>query len=271
MTTVPVSPHGVPLLGLGTWPLAAEAAQEAILMALDVGFRHIDTAQMYGNEADVGRAVAASGLKREQVFITTKVKPDNVGEAEFGESLRRSLDDLKTGYVDLLLIHWPPKQDFDGALARLTEAKEQGLARRIGVSNFNVAMLERAVTLAPVVNLQVEFHPLIDQTKIQAAAQRLGLTLSAYTPLGRGATMREPEVQAVARRLGRPGSEVVLRWIVQQGIAAIPKSAKRANAESNFRCLDFTLSDSDMAAIGGLKRHNRRLIDWPGNAPVWDS
>ena len=265
-----VSPNGIPLQGFGTWPLSAAQARSAILMALEVGFRHIDTAQLYGNEAEVGAAVAASGLKRAEVFITTKVKPDNLSRAQFLPSVRRSLEDLQTDRADLLLIHWPPKQDFEAMIALLAEAKAQGLAARIGVSNFNLAMLQKAAALAPLVSLQVEFHALIDQSRMKAAADRLGLTVSAYTPLGRGAVMKDPAVQKVAAETGKPASEVALAWIFQQGVAAIPMTTKRANADSNFRARTLVLSPAQMAALTAASRQNRRFVNPPGWGPDWD-
>jgi diketogulonate reductase-like aldo/keto reductase len=273
MSPPELTPQGIPILGMGTYPLDGEACIEAVLTAFDVGFRHIDTAQMYGNEAATGEAVQRSGLRREELFIVTKVMPGNIGKARFLASVRKSLDDLKVDRVDLLLIHWPPRDDFDGALDRLLEAHDKGYAERIGVSNFTIAQMEQAQKRAGgrLVNNQVEFQPLLDQSRLKAAADRLGMCLSAYSPLGRGLALKEPVVTGIAERLGRPPAEIVLRWIIQQGVVAIPMTTKRANAESNLRALEFELADAHMAAISALTKQNRRLINPSAWAPQWDS
>jgi diketogulonate reductase-like aldo/keto reductase len=236
-----------------------------------VGFRHIDTAQMYGNEADVGHAIA--DVKRENVFITTKIDRGNLGKRRFASSLARSLNDLSVSSVDLLLIHWPPRDGaFNEAIDALCEAQQRKQARMIGISNFNTALMRRAAERAtlPLVNNQVEFHPLLDQSKVMAEAKRLGMALTAYAPLARGAALREPVIVEIARRLDRPPSEIVLRWITQQGVAAVPHTTKRANMESNLRALSFKLSDADMAAISALRKQNRRVIA-PAGWAEWDT
>ncbi len=273
MTRVRTTPQDIPLIGLGTWPLKGDECLRAVATGLEVGIRHIDTAQLYGNEREVGQAVAKSGLKREDVFIVTKVMLDNLDPVRFIPSVHRSIEALGTSYVDLLLIHWPPRQNFEGALASLNEALDTRLARRIGISNFNIAQIEKAQALSAgrLVNLQVEFHTLLDQSRVKATAEKLGMCLSAYSPLARGEVMKHPIIAAIAARLGRPASEVALRWIVQQGVVAIPMTTKRENAASNLRALDFELADLDMAAITALNRQNRRLISPAGWAPQWDA
>jgi 2,5-diketo-D-gluconate reductase B len=264
--------NGIPILGFGTWPLSSEEARRAILTALEVGFRHIDTAQMYGNEAEVGGALAASGVKREELFIVTKVAPGNIGRDSFMPSVEKSLVHLG-GPVDLLLIHWPPAEDiFDAAVDLLSEAKERGHAKAIGVSNFTIAMMMRAAKRArsPLLTNQVEFHPLIDQAKLKEAATKLGIAISAYAPLGRGAVMKDPVIQAIARKHGRPASEVALAWITQQDVIAIPMTTKRDNAISNLRALDLVLSAADMAAISKVSKGHKRIVSPAGWAPDWD-
>jgi 2,5-diketo-D-gluconate reductase B len=266
--------NGIPILGYGTWPLAGDECYRGVLMALEAGIRHIDSAQMYGNERDVGRAIAASRLGRDEIFLVTKVAPDNLSNARFPGSVEQSLDALRVDHVDLLLIHWPPAEKwFEAMIGRLNEAHERKQAGMIGVSNFNIAQMKRAAELATarIVNNQVEYHPLLDQSRLKAEADRLGIALSAYSPLGRGAVLREQVILDIARRLNRPPSEVALRWIIQNGVIALPMTTKRENCQSNLRALDFELSDADMRAITALNAQNRRLVSPAGWAPKWDN
>lgn len=263
----------IPSLGYGTFPLTGAAARDGVAMAFDAGYRHIDTAQMYRNEAAVGDAVRASGLARADLFIVSKVLPDNFGADRFRESVRRSLDDLGLDSLDLLLLHWPPAASaFDAVLDRLAEMHDAGYARAVGVSNFTAAMMKRAQERLPVPVLtnQVEFHPLIDQSRLHAAAARLDITLSAYCALARGEAVRHPGVRAVARSLGRTPAQTVLRWIVQQGVVAVAMTTKRANAEANLGAADFTIPDDAMAQLSALRATKRRLVSPAGLAPAWD-
>jgi 2,5-diketo-D-gluconate reductase B len=260
--------NGIPLLGLGTYPLAGPEAEDAVRMALDLGIRHIDTAQMYGNEAAVGRGLKAGGAP----FVVTKVDPGNVGQERFSASVKKSMDDLG-GPADLLLIHWPPAEaDFDAALDRLMRAKSDGLAKAVGVSNFSPAMMRRAQarTGGAMVCNQVEFHPLLDQRAIVAAGKELGIAISAYSPLKRGEALKPPEIQSIAQRLNRPPSEIVLRWIMQQGVIAIPMTTKRVNAQSNLRALDFELNAEEMAAISAVGTRAGRMVNPSWMAGRWD-
>lgn len=265
--------NGIPILGFGTYPLSSDEADRAISTALELGFRHVDTAQMYGNEAEVGRALARSGIARKELYIVTKVDPGNVGADRFLSSVERSLAHLN-GAVDLLLIHWPPAdKQFDKAVDLLVEAKERGFAGAIGVSNFTIAMMKRAQARASsaLIANQVEFHPLIDQARVREEAEKLGMALMAYCPLGRGEVMKTKVIQEIGYRLKRPASEVALAWIMQQNVVAIPMTTKRENAQSNLRALDLVLSQSDMDAITQVSKGNRRLISPSGWAPKWDN
>jgi 2,5-diketo-D-gluconate reductase B len=265
-------PNGIPILGFGTYPLSGDEAVRAAAMAIGLGFRHIDTAQMYGNERDVGRAIKASGLKRQEPYIVTKVDPANLGKERFVDSVARSIEDLG-GPVDLLLIHWPPgDREFDAAIDRLVAEKERSTTRAIGVSNFSPGLMRRAQERAKgaIVNNQVEFHPLLDQKQLLAAAKELGIVLSAYSPLARGAALKPQAVADVAHRLGRPPSEVVLRWIIQQGVAAIPMTTKRENALSNLNALSLMLSEADIAAISAIGTRQGRTINPSWMAGRWD-
>ena len=264
--------NGIPLLGLGTFPLSGEECYRAVRMAIELSFRHIDTAQMYGNETEVGRAVADSGLPRSAFHVVTKVDPGNLGAARFAASVARSLEQLGS-VPDLLLIHWPPAEaEFDAALDRLMDEKQKGNARAIGVSNFSPAMMRRAQAHCggAIINNQVEFHPLLDHTAILATARELGITVSAYSPLARGAALKPAPITAIAARLGRPPSEVVLRWILQQGVVAIPMTTKPANARSNINALGFTLTAEDMAAISALGTRQGRTINPGWMAGRWE-
>jgi 2,5-diketo-D-gluconate reductase B len=264
--------NGIPAFGLGTWPMRGKEATDAIAMAFDLGIRHIDTAQMYGNEREVGQAVANSGLKRADIFITTKVEPSNTTASRFASSVKRSLDDLG-GPPDLLLIHWPPPDaEIDGAVDRLMEEREKGNARAIGVSNFNAAMMKRQQARAngQLVNNQVEFHPLLDQSKLLAAAKEMNMALSAYSPLARGKAMDAKPVAEIANRLGKPASAIVLRWIMQQGVIVIPKTTHRGNALANLEALSFELSDADMDAISALSSRDGRTVESSLMAGRWD-
>ena len=263
--------NGIPLIGFGTYPLTGAEAERCVAMALEVGIRHIDTAQMYGNEKAVGRGLAASGVARGDCFVVTKVDPSSLGAARFAPAVARSVDDLGS-VPDLLLIHWPPSDgEIDGPVERLLRTHEQGLAAQVGVSNFSVRQMQRAQQLAGgrLICNQVEFHPLLDQSKLLAAARGLGLVLTAYTPLGRGRDMQHPVVQEIAARHGRPASEVVLRWITQQGVAAIPQTRKPENARSNLNSLGFSLTEQEIAAISALGTREGRVIS-PSWVKSWD-
>ena len=263
---------GIPQLGLGTYPLRGEDVIGAVSMALEIGLRHIDTAQMYGNEADVGTALRRSGLARSEIYVVTKVDPSNLGKAHFASSVARSMDDLG-GPADLLLIHGPPSDDdFEATVDRLITERARGMANAIGVSNFSPSMLRRAQMVAggSLICNQVEFHPLLDQSKLLAAARETGVALAAYSPLARGKALQPNVIQDIAIRLGRPASEIVLRWIIQQGVIAIPMTTKRENALSNVAALNFELSPEDMAAISALGTRDGRTINPSWMAGRWD-
>jgi 2,5-diketo-D-gluconate reductase B len=262
----------VPVIGLGTWQLNGRACYEAVRQALELGYRHVDTAQLYSNEAEVGRAIGDSGLRRDEIFLTTKVAPGNLTAAQAKHSSEESLRRLGTDHVDLLLIHWPsgeaPLAETLGALAEL---RKSGKTRFIGVSNFTVKLLKEAVeTLgADLLCNQVEYHPFLSQRPVMAALKRYGLMLTAYTPLGRGHAQRDETIARIGRNYGKSPAQVALRWLIDQaGVAAIPKAASRAHAAANLAIFDFTLTAEDRAAIDAL-RGTLRVVD-PGWAPHWD-
>jgi diketogulonate reductase-like aldo/keto reductase len=243
----------MPLLGLGVWRVSnGPECVNAVRWALDAGYRHIDTAQAYGNEESVGRALRESGVPREEVFVTTKFHPrrdDPAAEAE--GSLRR----LGVDHVDLYIVHWPrggPTWAWPG----MERARELGYARSIGVSNFSAAELERVLAVAtspPVVN-QVQFSPFEHRRALLEACERRGIALEAYSPLGSGRHLRSDPVERIAERLERTSAQVLLRWCVQRGIPVIPKSTHRERIEANARIFDFELSDRDMSELDALDR-----------------
>lgn len=264
----------IPPIGFGTWPLKNEVARDSVAMALDCGFRHIDTAQAYDNEKAVGGGLRASGLKREEIFVVTKVHFDNLAKAKFLPSVRASLGALKVDRVDLLLIHWPPRDDalFDPAVDALCEAQSLGLTKHVGVSNFTPKLLRRAAKRAklPLIANQVEFHPLIDQTKLLAAAKELSITLEAYCVLGRGKVLGQTVIQQIAERRGLSEAAIILRWVMQKGVIPLVQTTKRKNAEGNLAALDFTLSELEMNSILSLNARNERFISGGSWAPDWN-
>jgi diketogulonate reductase-like aldo/keto reductase len=222
----------------------------------------------------VGEGIRASGVPRADIFLCTKVSHENLHAADFARSVDASLKALGVDYVDLLLVHWPeqntPLAETMGALAK---AKRAGLTRHIGVANFNIAMLDEAIRLCPepLVTLQAECHPYLDQTKVIEACRRRGLVLTAYCPLGRGRLQGDPVLTDVARRTGKTFAQVALRWLTQHGvIAAIPRSSNAARIAQNIDVFDFELSDDDMRRIGALKRADGRIANPIGRAPAWD-
>jgi 2,5-diketo-D-gluconate reductase B len=264
--------NGIPLLGSGTYPLMGDDCYRTVRMAIELGIRHIDTAQMYGNEKDVGRALRECGVARDQLFVVTKVDPGNVSAGRFSSTVARSVEDLG-GPADLLLIHWPPAEaEFIAVLDRLAAEHQKGQARAIGVSNFSPAMMRRAQKHlgGAIVNNQVEFHPLLDQSAVLSTARELGIAVSAYSPLARGAATKPAAIAEIGSRRGRPSSEVVLRWILQQGVIAIPMTTKRDNLLSNMNALDFELTPEDMAAISAIGTRQGRTINPSWMAGRWE-
>ena len=271
--TIAANGAEIPALGLGTWGLAGDACAAAVRTALEAGYRHVDTAAMYGNEEAVGAGLKASGVARDEVFVTTKVWYADLAPGDLRRSAEASLRRLGISQVDLLLIHWPnariPLRD---TLPALCEAKRAGLARHIGVANFTVALLDEAVGLAdePIVANQCEYQPYLDQSAVLAACRRHGTAFVSYSPLGRAHVLREPVIRAIAEAHGRTPAQVLLRWHLQQpGVAAIPKSGNPQRIRENFAVWDFSLSAEEMARIFGLAQPDGRMIS-PSWAPRWD-
>jgi len=276
---IPTKPLGrdgatIPALGLGVFRMASEDTVRMVRTALQLGYRHIDTAQIYGNEAEVGRGLAESGVPRDEVFVTTKVWVDHYRGADFRQSVQDSLARLRTDYVDLLLLHWPSgKVPLAEQIAALNEAHAGGRARHIGVSNFTTALMREAAALsaAPLVNNQVEYHPYLDQSAVRAEAQRLGMSITAYYGMADGKVLQDPAIGAIAQRLGKTPAQVALRWLVQQdNVIALSKTLRAERAADNARIFDFELDAADMRALAGLARPDGRLVSPDGLAPQWD-
>ncbi len=264
----------MPALGFGTWQLREEACIEATKRALEIGYRHIDTAQIYENEAEVGQAIAESGLPRGDLFVTTKLWITNFAAARVAASMEESLGKLKMEYADLLLIHWPNGSvPLEETLSAMQELLRQGKMRALGVSNFPVALMREAVEKigAPLACNQVEYHPLLSQRAVLDYVQSNGIALTAYSPLARGKLAHHPVLEKIAAKYRKSWSQIVLRWLIDQsGVAAIPKAASAENARRNFEIFDFALTDEDQAAITTLGTPEGRLID-PEWAPKWDA
>jgi 2,5-diketo-D-gluconate reductase B len=270
MKTIEIDSDPVPALGYGTFELEGEACREGVSHALALGYRHIDTASFYGNEEQVGRAIAESPVARDEIFLTTKIWWEDLALANMLASARRSLRKLRTDYVDLLLIHWPSSQvPLDESLTALTTLKQEGKARHIGVSNFPPSLLRQAVEAAPVVCEQVEYHPFLGQQELLSLVHEHGLMLTAYSPLARGRVMNEAKLAEIGRRHAKNPAQVALRWLLQQPrVAAIPKASTAEHRQANLAVFDFELSAEEMAEIHALAR-DERLID-PSFAPDWE-
>ncbi len=255
--------HTIPQLGFGVFLVPPEEAADAVSHALRTGYRSIDTAAMYRNEQGVGEAVRASGIPRDELFVTTKVWPSDYGRADTTAALRRSLDRLGDDYVDLYLLHWPaPGQGrYVEAYEALVELRSQGLTRSIGVSNFFEEHLSKVIDatgVVPAVN-QVELHPRFEQRKLRAYHEQHGILTEAWSPLGRGAILDDPIVTGIASEVDRTPAQVVLRWHIQLGNVVIPKSVTPARIEQNFDVFDFELSADQIAAIDQLDDPDGRI------------
>ena len=269
-----ITDHGLrmPKLGLGTWRLKGAECVAAVQGALSRGYRHIDTAQMYGNEEAVGETLANTEVARGDIHLTTKVWWENLAPDAMKRAMDASLSQLRTGYVDLYLIHWPsPSMDLAAALGQMVAFQEQGLARNIGVSNFPIALLKRAVEeiQAPIAVNQFEYHVLLDQSKLVAYARSKGVAVTAYCPLAQGRLADHESLAVIAKKHGVSTAQVALKWLLdQEGVAAIPKAGRAESQQSNLDAQKLVLDDADRAAIAALPK-DQRFVN-PGFAPAWD-
>lgn len=273
MHHIPLKGGGkMPALGFGTWMLSGESCVRAVAGALEIGYRHIDTAQIYQNEVEVGRALAQSAIPREELFITTKLWTDSFKERDVAPALQASLDRLQLDYIDLYLMHWPnPNVMLAETLGMLEFLMKNNRTRAIGVSNFPVRLMRQAVHLskAPIACNQVEYHVLLSQRAVLNYARSNDIAVTAYCPLARGRLVSHPVLQRIGRKHDKTAAQVALRWLIaQDGVAAIPKTASTAGARENFDIFDFILDESDKQELAELSG-NERQID-PAFAPEWD-
>lgn len=264
----------IPALGFGTFRMSDREAEEGVRDALEIGYRHVDTAQIYENEAGVGRGIAASSIPREEIFLTTKVWPNRFAASAFVASVEESLRRLRTDYVDLLLLHWPkfdvPMEETVEVLNRVADA---GRTRHVGVSNFTTDLLARAraISDAPLLTNQVEYHPYLSQAPVLDAVRAAGMTLTAYSPLAKGRTAEDPALIEIGERYGKSGAQVALRWLLQQeAVIAIPKAASSDHRRANFEVFDFELTEEEMEAVHRLARPDGRIVSPASVAPEWD-
>ena len=276
MDVVEANGARIPAIGLGTMTLQGAVCIEAVKAALRLGYRHIDTAERYNNEAAVGeglhQGLRDAGLRREDIFVTTKVYYDKLAADDFQRSFDESLTKLKLPWVDLLLIHWPnPNVPLAETLGVLCKAKRDGRARHVGVANFTTALLEEAVKLAdePLVTNQIEVHPFLDQDKVLGACRSHGLSVTAYCPLARGKIPGNETLERIGKAHGKSASQIALRYLVQQRIIPIPRTATPEHLAANLAIFDFTLTEDEMAEIDGLRQPGGRVVN-PPHAPKWD-
>src|SRR5690349_8864403 len=267
MHNVDANGISIPALGFGTWELRGGTARRLVEAALEIGYRHVDTAQMYGNEAEVGAAVAASGLPHEELFVTTKVWPDRFRSGDLERSVEESVQRLRLR-PDLVLLHWPnPSVPLAETIEALNRIAEQGLTRHIGISNFTTAMIDEAVRLSPrpLVTDQVEYHPFLEQDAVIARCRAHRMALTAYCPLARGRVFKDPLLARIGRDHGKGPGQVALRWLVQQqGVVAIPRSSSAERARANFEVFDFALSEAEMAEVTALGKPSGRVVSGAG-------
>lgn len=273
MQTVNVHSAAIPALGFGVFRMSDAEVERVVPAALDVGFRHFDTAQVYKNESALGRALEKAGAPRDELFLTTKVWVDQYSPDRFDASVDESLERLRTDYVDLLLLHWPAHEvAIADQIELLNAVQATGKTRFIGVSNQNVAQLRESVELskAPIVTNQIEMHPYIDQRPMIEAAKAADVAITAYYAMADGAVPRDPVLQKIGEAHGKTAAQVALRWLIQQGFIALSKTANPDRVGENIAIFDFTLSSEDMAEIAKLARPDGRLVSPSHLAPAWD-
>lgn len=272
MTLAEANGAKIPAIGLGTWELRGRTCARIVEQALRLGYRHIDTAQVYENEREVGEGLRASGVRRDEIFVTTKVWTTHFAPNDLERSAKESLARLRLTEIDLLLLHWPnPQVPLAETLGALANARRQGLCRHIGVSNFTVALVDEAAAACPepLVCNQVEYHPYLDQTKVRAACARHGMALVAYSPIAKGRVRNDEILARIGAHYRKTAAQICLRWLVQQDVAAIPRTSKLERLSENLDVFDFMLSDDDMAEISAMGSAGARLTDY-GFAPKWD-
>jgi len=270
--TVSVQGVQIPQIGFGTAGFRDDLARQVVGHALAVGYRHIDTAQNYGNEAEVGAAVRQSGIARGEIWLTTKIWPDRFRNGALQRAAEASVERLGS-VPDLLLLHWPSKSiPLAETVAALNDARQKGLCRHIGVSNFTKALIEEAAAIseAPLIANQVEYHPFLRQPTLRDSLGARDMAMIASSPLAQGKVFREPALRDIAERHGKTAGQVALRWLIQQNVIPIPGSTSQAHIAANLAVFDFALSEAEMDRISGLGSLHGRLNDRLGHAPAWD-
>ena len=246
-----IEDQDIPLLGLGTYGMTGTSGIRDMVDALEIGYRHLDTAQMYNNEKEVGEAVSQSGIERKEVFITTKISSRNLDPGSVDESVRRSIEKLGTDYADLLLIHWPtPEMDLENVLEVMVRLRDEGLTRHIGVSNFNPGLFQKAVSLAPVICNQVEFSPYNPEFGNLRFARQNNLLITAYSPLGKGRVRNDSNLTEIGKKYQKTAAQTALRWLLQLGnVSVIPKASDENHRRENADIFDFELTEEEMERI----------------------
>ncbi len=272
MQTVQSNGASIPILGLGTWDLRGRVCARIVEQSLRLGYRHIDTAQIYDNEREVGEGVRACAIPRERIFITTKVWWTHFAPGALERSAAESLAKLRLHYIDLLLLHWPNSSvPLSDTISALCNVKREGLTRHIGVSNFTVKLIEEAVSRSgePLVTNQIELHPYIEQQKVIDACRKHGISITAYSPIARGKVKGDEVLARIGAAHGKSAAQACLRYLVQQGIIVIPRTSKVERLTENFEIFDFELTAPEMAEIRGLAGPLGRGLN-PAWAPDWD-
>ena len=262
----------IPAIGLGTWELRGRTCARLVEQAIRLGYRHVDTAQVYENEREVGEGLRASRVRRDDMFVTTKIWTTHFAPNDLERSTKESLTKLRLSEVDLLLLHWPnPQVPLSETLGALARVKKLGMARHIGVSNFTVALIDEAVAACPepLACDQVEYHPYLDQTKVRDASARHGMAVVAYSPVARGRIKGDETLTAIGQAHGKSVAQVCLRWLVQQNVAAIPRTSKIERLSENIEIFDFELSEEEMRQIYAMGSAKGRMTDY-AFAPKWD-
>ena len=269
--TIEVQGTRVPRLGFGTWQIEGSDATEAVRDALEIGYRQIDTARAYGNEAEVGAGIADSGVAREEIFLTTKIFPGDFEPDAIMAAAEDSLRSLRTDYLDLLLLHWPDDSvPLERTLAALVELREAGRIHNLGVSNFPAGLLEQALEHAPVFCDQVEYHPFLGQERLLGLARERDVLVTAYSPLAHGRVPGDATLAEIGEAHGRSAGQVALRWLLDQpSVSPIPKASSHERRVENFEVFDFALSDDERARIDALPKDDRQID--PGFGPDWDA
>src|SRR5882724_3237068 len=262
----------IPVVGLGTWQLNDRVGSRVVEQALRLGYRHLDCALIYGNEKEVGEGLHASGVKREDIFITTKVPHTELAPPALERAVKQSLANLRISDVNLLLIHWPnPQIPLAETLGAMAKMKKEGYARHIGISNFTVALIEEAVKFSsePIVTNQIEWHPYLNESKVKAACDKHGIAVTAYCPIARGRAVGDEVLTSIGKKYGKTAGQVSLRWLTQKGAIVIPRTSKIERLNENMNIFDFELSPADMAAVDALAKPAGRVVS-VGWAPHWD-